>query len=208
MCRCLWISVRRVISVGCAVSTSSIRSAHAASYRASGVTPPAINRGKVSSHDAGCGPACRIALIVAPPPHAMVLLGDVRQRQEVRERARDGQRRLHRQVPQDAGERVDIVSRTRPAHASTAPAPARPCRRAPVPRAAAASRRAARPASAHRPAAARVDPCGRSYLSRGSSVGGRQSQSTVTVDSRSRIVSRNAERRTPISLHLVVRDTP
>ena len=27
-CRCLWISVRRVISVGCAVSTSSIRSAH------------------------------------------------------------------------------------------------------------------------------------------------------------------------------------
>ena len=54
----------------------------------------------------------RIALVVAPPPHAMVLLGDVGQRQEVGERPRDGQRRLHRQVPQHAGERVDIVGGT------------------------------------------------------------------------------------------------
>ncbi len=56
---------------------------------------------------------CRIALIVSPPPHAMVLLGDIRQRKEVGERSRDGQCSFHRQVPQDARERADIVSLTR-----------------------------------------------------------------------------------------------
>ena len=149
-------------------------------------------------------PGCRIALIVPTPPHAMVLLGDVCQREEVGERSRDWQRSFDRQVPQDARERTDIVSSHPLAQASTALAPARPCRRAPVPRAAGVCRRAARPASAHRPAAARVDPWGDRI-----SVGGLRSavdsrQSTVAVGSHSRQRSRQShssvaflERRAP-----------
>ena len=39
--------------------------------------------------------AVRSARVVAPPVDAMVLLGDVGERQEVRERASDGQRRRY-----------------------------------------------------------------------------------------------------------------
>ena len=52
-----WTSVRRATSVGCAVSTSSIRSAQTASCSRSGVMPPASSRPKPSSHDPRCGGA-------------------------------------------------------------------------------------------------------------------------------------------------------
>jgi hypothetical protein len=50
--------------------------------------------------------AGRIARVVAAAMHAMMLLGYVRERQEMRERARDGKRRRHGHVAQQP---VDVL---------------------------------------------------------------------------------------------------
>ena len=57
------------------------------------------------------GPALWIALTLAAPPHAVVLFGDVREVQEMREAAGDRQRGLHRHLAQFAGELLEIVGR-------------------------------------------------------------------------------------------------
>ncbi len=53
----------------------------------------------------------RIALIRPAPANAMMLFGDVGEVQEVREAARDRQRRFDRHRPQLAGERLEPVRR-------------------------------------------------------------------------------------------------
>jgi hypothetical protein len=50
-----WSSVRRTISVGWAVSTSSISSEQTASRSCSAVSPAPTSRPKVSSHEPRCG---------------------------------------------------------------------------------------------------------------------------------------------------------
>ena len=60
-------------------------------------------------------PPVRIARMIAPAMHAMVLLGDVGQRQEMRERAGHGQRRGHRHVAQQPIDVLELaVERARP----------------------------------------------------------------------------------------------
>ena len=56
----------------------------------------------------------RVTLVGAAPAHAVVLLGDVGQVQEMREAARDGQRRLDRHGAQLAGERLEAIRRGYP----------------------------------------------------------------------------------------------
>ena len=64
--------------------------------------PALIKRPNVSSHDPIWGGAVGIALICPATPDAMVLLGDVRQVQEVREGAGDRQRLVHRHLLEDS----------------------------------------------------------------------------------------------------------
>ena len=77
-------SVRRMISVGWAVSTSSMRRPQTASIERVGRQPAARSRGSASSIDAGCGRR-RARAIGAAAADAVVLLGDVGQIEEVRE---------------------------------------------------------------------------------------------------------------------------
>ena len=149
----------------------------------------------------------------------MVLLGDVGQREEVGERSRDGQRRFHRQVPQDAGERTDIVGGTRPRMLRQR---SHPLDRVEQRLSLAQPQRVAEQLAQH----PHIVPQRRVWIhgaivsqsavvSRRSSVAvvgrSRQSQSTVTVDSHSRQSQPQSavsvaflEHRTPTSLHLVV----
>ena len=53
----------------------------------------------------------------------MVLLGDVGERQEMRERPRHRQRRLDRQVAQHAGQRLDVAVPSGPAELRQRPHP-------------------------------------------------------------------------------------
>jgi hypothetical protein len=55
------------------------------------------------------GPASRLTLDLAPPPHPVVLFGDVREIEEVREASRHRQRRLDRHCPQLGGERFEVI---------------------------------------------------------------------------------------------------
>jgi hypothetical protein len=47
--------------------------------------------------------------VLAPPPDAMVLLGNVGQRQEMRERTGDAERLANRQIAQPIGERIEVA---------------------------------------------------------------------------------------------------
>ena len=103
----------------------------------------------------GLRPVRRIARVVAAAADAVMLLGDVGQRQELRERPRDRHGR-----PRSAARSADrpapqTRSGRRRAHASRARAPPRRARTARRLRACAACRRTARPAAGHRRAA----PC-------------------------------------------------
>ena len=49
-----------------------------------------------------------VALVIAPPPHAMVLFGDVCEIQKMREGARDRQRFRGRPGPQDFAEAIEV----------------------------------------------------------------------------------------------------
>ena len=57
----------------------------------------------------------RIAQIRAPPPHPVVLFGDVGQRQKMRKCARDRDRRLDGQPPQQVRQRVEVAVAAGPA---------------------------------------------------------------------------------------------
>ena len=129
----LCCSVRRMISVGWAVMTSSIRSPRTTSCEGLG--------GQAGGHEAWqrlldrarLWTAVRIALIGTAAPHAVVLLGDVREVEEVREAPRDRHRGVGRHRAQLAGQRLEPivgVGRRRGATVSRAPAPARRARTA------------------------------------------------------------------------------
>ncbi len=71
--------------------------------------------GEKPGEDLGRRPALRCALfltrVVAAPPFAMVLLGNIGEGQEVRERPRHCQRVGDRHLAQDTGERLDVEVR-------------------------------------------------------------------------------------------------
>ena len=150
-------SVRRMISVGCAVMTSSMRSARIAACSRSGTGLGGQPRQRVFDR-VGLRTGVRIALVRPAAADAMVLLGDVRQVQELREGARDRQRRVHRHGRQLLGQLVEHVGRCRagagPRALRAARGPARRAGRAPPLPGGRAFRRAACRAAARRRGAA------------------------------------------------------
>ena len=103
-----------MISVGWAVTTSSMPRLQTARCRASGDTPPESRRRQRFFDRRRLRTRARVTLVGAAPAHAMMLLGDVGQVQEMREAARDRQRRLDRHGAQLAGERFEAVRRRHP----------------------------------------------------------------------------------------------
>ena len=112
---CFCSSVRRTISVGCAVNTSSTRIEAMAAASAVGRDPCLPQSRERLGGGAALRLPVRIARMVAAAMHAVVLLGDVGQRQEMRERAGDGQRRCDRHVAQQPVDVLELaVERARP----------------------------------------------------------------------------------------------
>ena len=103
-----------MISVGCAVTTSSMRRLQTAWCRASARDAARQQPRQRLLDRRRLRPGPRIALIGAAPPHAVMLLGDVGEVQEVGEAARDRQRRLDRHGAQLGGQRLEAVSESPP----------------------------------------------------------------------------------------------
>ena len=70
--------------------------------------PPAINRPNVSSHEPICGGASGVAKIRAPATDPVMLLGDIGEIEELRERARDGKRFLDGHLLEQPRQRGEV----------------------------------------------------------------------------------------------------
>ena len=103
-----------MISVGWAVTTSSIPRLQTARCRASGDDAAREQAWQCFFNRRRLRARARVTLVGAAPAHAVVLLGDVGQVQEMREAARDRQRRLDRHGAQLAGERLEAIRRRYP----------------------------------------------------------------------------------------------
>ena len=84
---------------------------HTARCRLSAGTPLERSRGSASSIEAGLRAGAGIALIGATPAHAVVLFGDVREVEEVREAPRNRERGLDRHRPELAGQGLESIRR-------------------------------------------------------------------------------------------------
>ena len=92
---CAWRTVRRVASVGCAVSTSSSEMAGRGAASSSASTPRLARAARTPPGSDSRG--ALLVRVLAPPAEAVVLLGEVRELEVERERAQDVRLALERQ---------------------------------------------------------------------------------------------------------------
>ncbi len=119
--------------------------------------PPASSRANASAQEPRCGAARRVAQVGAAPAHAMMLLGDVGEVEEVREGAGDRQRVVHGHARQLVGQHAEVGVVAGAARSWPARARARRSRRSPRRPARGSCRPAAPRAAARRHAAACAD---------------------------------------------------